>query len=85
MKASVRFDTTALVAAIDCLAALMPQLSDRLAEAVQGFFGAVEAGEQALFVQREGVAAAGAGDVVVFLDPSQGLLDLVATVGAGDA
>lgn len=82
---TVRFDTTGLDAALDRLGALPAEVSERFSETVHRFACAVEAGRELLFVQREGVVAAGAGDAVVFLDPSQGLLDLLATLGAGDA
>lgn len=81
---TVHFDTSALDAAVARLCALSPQLAQPLLERVEAFVSAVETGEQALFVKRTDSPAVGAGDVTVFLDPSDGLLDLLAAVGAGN-
>lgn len=85
---TIRFDASRAVAAMQALpeafASLPLAAAERLREPVEGFLRRVEAGEQVFFVQREGAVAAGADEVVVVLDPSDGLVGLLAAVRAGD-
>lgn len=70
----------------DCLLRLRAILADPpegFAEAAEVFFRALETGEQVVAIKGDLVAAGGAGEVVMRLEPSDALLDLLAA-GARD-
>ena len=87
-NASIRFEVARLVAAMDALQArLATGLTEDLAERVERFLTAVDAGDIKLF-DRHYVAAGTVEDpglLVTHLDPSEAFRDLLAALGATPA
>lgn len=75
-------DPRPLTEALDRLAASLAEAPEDVLQSLHGLLGLPDAGQQVCAVKVDVDAAAGAGEVIVRLDPSERLRGLLAAAGA---
>ena len=84
MTLRIDCDAAPLIAALEAASALLAEASEAVLKSLEGLFGPDDASQQMATVQVDRAASAGAGELVVRLDPSDGLRRLLAAAGARD-